>query len=606
MKMNFGQDIHNIHHNSDLDLKSSTNNIINHHLKNNNIKNNNIKKEKTNLNLSAFSILYSFLKKHWKMLTIYIIVTLLSYPMESILLPNMYSSFFDTIKKDQRTQTFVKYFLILTTILLITYSSASLQHYYESKLLPEINAHYIDFIYSNLIKKYKNQYSDLDMGSIIGKMTSIPTIIRELTSDLAAWILPRVLAIIIINIYFFFIHWKLGLVSLILIGIFIIINFNTFDKCIYHSSIRQQTMDKKNSEINDKLNNLYSIYSSGDIDYEIESYQTNTIKLKNKHSNALKCVNHNKIINMIFLITLFIIINAYITFLYKSGEISYNMLVALFITVIYYIPCFYNVSESIPDVTHYLGVLNNYDSFLSDLIKVDKDDNDDNRPDIIISNGNIKINKLYFDYNGTRPLFKNIDLNINGGQHVVFVGESGNGKSTLIKLIMGYYKVDDNMIFIDGQDINKINIESLRKEISFVNQNSKLFNSSIYDNISYGNGLTHDEIDNMIQKLGVGRIFIGLRDGLNSNVGINGDQLSGGQKQMVHILRAMGKKNKICIMDEPTASIDVNNRELVIKAINQMSKAKTLLLITHDEALLKSCNRVIRISNGKIVSDKTY
>lgn len=596
--MNFGQDTHNIHHlennefidKNDIDIK----------------KNVDIKNANTPLKLSAFSILYSFLKKHWKMLTIYIIVTVLSYPLEALLLPQMYSHFFDTIKKDRRTETFLKYFLILTTILLITYSSASLQHYYEARLLPEINAHYIDFIYSNLIKKYKNQYSDLDMGTILGKMTSIPINIRELTSDICSWILPRILSILVINIYFFFVHWKLGLVSLILIAVFIIINMSIFNKCVYYSVERQKNVDSKNSETNDKLNNLYSIYSSGDIQHEIESYQSNTLKLKKKHINSLQCINHNKIINMVFLISLFIIINAYITFLYKTGEISYTMLVALFITVIYYIPCFYNISESIPDVTHYLGVLNNYDSFLRDLEKVDKDDNEDNRPDIKIFKGSIKINKLYFDYNGTRPLFKGIDLNINGGDHIAFVGESGNGKSTLIKLIMGYYKVDDNMIFIDGQDINKINIQSLRKEISFVNQNSKLFNASIYDNISYGNGLSHDEIDNMIQKMGVGRIFMGLRDGLNSNAGVNGDQLSGGQKQMVHILRAMGKKNKIVIMDEPTAAIDVNNRELVIKAIKEMSKNKTLLLITHDEALLKACNRIIRISNGKIVSDKTY
>lgn len=562
--------------------------------------------KKIDLNLSAFSILYSFLKKHWKMLTIYIIVTFTSYPLESILLPKMYSSFFNTIKKDQRTETFIKYFLILTTILIITYSSASLQHYYESKILPEINAYYIDFIYSNLIKKYKNQYSDLDMGTILGKMTSIPMNIRELTSDVAAWILPRVLSILVINIYFFFVHWKLGLVSLILIAVFIIINMNVFNKCVYYSVERQKTVDLKNSETNDKLNNLYSIYSSGDIQHEIDTYHDNTIKLKKKYTNSLKCINHNKIINMVFLIVLFIVINAYITFLYKYNEISYTMLVSLFITVIYYIPCFYNISETIPDITHYLGVLNNYDSFLAELIKVDESDNNDTRPDIQISNGSIKINKLYFNYNGTRPLFNGIDLNIKGGDHIAFVGESGNGKSTLIKLIMGYYHVDDNMIFIDNQDINKINIESLRKEISFVNQNSKLFNASIYDNISYGNGLTHDEIDLMIQKMGIGRVFTGLRDGLNSNAGVNGDQLSGGQKQMVHILRAMGKKNKIVIMDEPTAAIDVNNRELVIKAIKEMSKGKTLLLITHDEALFKACNRVIRISNGTIVSDKTY
>ncbi len=562
--------------------------------------------KKFNINLSSFSILYSFLKKNWKVVLIYLIVTLMAYPLESVVLPNFYSYFFETIKKDQRSSTFIKYFVILTTILIVTYSSASLQHYYESILLPEINAFYINFIYKNLLRKYQNEYTDLDLGSIIGKMNAIPTIMREITSDIAAWILPRVLAILAINIYFFSIHWKLGLLSLLMIGIFIVINMNLFDKCVYIATGRQQQLDAKNSEISDKLNNLYSIYSAGDIELEIEKYESNTLKVKHKHSGALQCINRNKIINVIFLISLFVIINGYVTFLYKDKQLSYHTLVALFITVIYYIPCFYNISESIPDITHYLGVLNNYNTFLGDLEKTEQSVNVDKRPDIEIRKGVIDIKNLHFDYNGTRPLFNGLNLHINAGDHVAFIGQSGNGKSTLVKLIMGYYHVEDGTVFIDKQDINKCNLESLRKQICYVNQNSKLFNMSIYDNISYGNGLTHSDIDRMIEKMGVGRIFVGLTEGLNSNAGVNGDKLSGGQKQMIHILRAIGKKNKIIVMDEPTAAIDVANRDLVIKAIVEMSKGKTLLLITHDDTLLKACNRVIRIANGNIVSDKSY
>ncbi len=552
------------------------------------------------MRLSALSILSSFLSQHWKLIIVYIFTTIFAYPIESIALPQFYSYFFEAIKRDQRTSTFIKYFIILTAILTITYSSASLQHYYEAILLPEINAFYIDYIYKNLIRKYQNEYTDLDMGSIIGKMTSIPTIMREITSDVAAWILPRVLAILVINIYFFSIHWKLGLLSMLLIGIFILVNVNIFDKCINIATSRQSQQDEKNSEISDKLNNLYSIYSAGDVDHEIESYESNTLKLKAKHRSALKCINRNKIINIIFMILLFVILNGYITFLFKNREISYHSLVALFITVIYYIPCFYNISESIPDITHYLGVLRNYDTFLSDLEKTELETKKDKRPNIMITRGQISIKNLTFDYNGTRPLFKNLNLNIGAGDHVAFVGQSGNGKSTLIKLLMGYYHVDDGMIFIDGQDINSCNLASLRHEICYVNQNSKLFNISIYENISYGNGLSKTEIDRMIEKMGVGRIFIGLRDGLNSMAGVNGDRLSGGQKQMIHILRSMGKKSKIVVMDEPTAAIDVSNREYVIRGIREMSKGKTLLLITHDDKLLDLCNRVIRIKNGVI------
>ncbi len=558
------------------------------------------------LNLSAFSIFKSFSKKNYVTILLYLLFTLLAYPLESVILPQFYSYFFETIKKNQSTDTFIKFFLILTTILLVTYSSASLQHYFEAILLPKINAFYIDYLYKNILRKYQNEYTDLDMGSVLAKFTAIPTIMREITSDIAAWILPRVLAIVVINIYFFSIHWKLGLLSLITILVFYFVNKHLLTKCVVYASDRQNELEKKNSETSDKLSNLATIYSAGDIDNEIEKYQSTTLNVMRKHKNSLECVNKNKILNVVFIIALFVILNSYITFLFKKGDISYHTLVALFITIIYYIPCFYSISESVPDVTHYLGVLAHYDSFLNELQKTDLNNQNDKRPDIVITKGNIEIRDLYFDYNGSRPIFNNFNIKINGGTHLALLGPSGNGKSTLVKIIMGYFHVKDNTIFIDNQDINKVNLESLRKEICYVNQNSKLFNMSIYDNISYGNDYSHSEIDDLITKMGVSKIFDGLTKGLNTLAGVDGGNLSGGQKQIIHILRAMAKKNKIVIMDEPTAAIDVYNRELVIHAIQEMSKNKTLILITHDDALLKSCNRVVRIANGKIVSDKSY
>ncbi len=556
--------------------------------------------------LSALSIFKSFLSKNYLTIILYIILSITSYPLESTILPRIYSSFFSTIEKDVRTKTFIGYFLLLTTLLLVTYVSASLLHHLEAKLLPEINGFYVDFIYKNLILKYRNSFADLDMGAIISKISFIPSIMREISSDLAAWILPRVLAIVVIAIYFFFINYRLGLVNLIMIIIFILINTSLLNKCVVHTTERQNQMELKHSETNDKLSNLFSIYSSGDLKSEFESYTANTNIVVKKHINSLKCVNQNKIMNTLFMIALFVILNAYTTYLFKIGMISHHILVAIFITIIYLVPCFFTITESITDMSHYMGILSHYNSFLRELEEVEHANATDKRPEIRIGRGAISIRRLHFDYGGSRQLFHDLSLDIPAGDHIALVGNSGNGKSTLIKLIMGYYEVDDGMIMIDGQDINKHNLDSLRKQICYVNQNSKLFNMSIYDNISYSNDLTKEDIDRLISKMGLQGIFAGLTDGLNTSAGVNGDKLSGGQKQIVHLLRAIGKKNKIIIMDEPTAAIDVQNREIVLKAIRDLSKGKTLILITHDDALLKSVNRVVRIANGKIVSDKSY
>jgi ABC-type bacteriocin/lantibiotic exporter with double-glycine peptidase domain len=554
----------------------------------------------------AFDIFYDFIKKNKVYFALYLFFILCAYPFESVVLPQFYSYFFDTIKKDQRVMTFIKYFLIFTTILIFTYTCGSLQHHMESVLLPEMNAHYLNYIYKNLLLKYKNQYTDLDMGEIITKMTNIPITMRELSGDFAAWVLPRILAILVINIYFFFIHWKLGLVSLIMICVFCIMNNSFVNKCVAYSTERQNETERKYSQITDKLSNLYSIYSAGDMKEEIAEYEKNTLGLMKKHRDAIQCVNKNKIINIVMMIVLFVVLNAYTTYLFKLGQVSYHNLVAVFITIIYYIPCFYNISESVPDIVHYIGVLRVSDGFLRDLINVDHDFTANKKPEIIVSRGEIDIRGLQFDYGGSRPIFDDFNLRIAGGDRVALMGESGNGKSTLIKIIMGYYHVDDSTIFVDGQDINSVDLDSLRKNICYVNQNSKLFNLSIYENIAYGNKVSIAEIDQMIARMGVGSIFTGLKNGLNTVVGVNGDQLSGGQKQMIHILRAMSKKNKIIIMDEPTAAIDVNHRDVVIRAIDNLSRGKTLILITHDNVLLKITNRTVRIANGRVVSDKKY
>jgi subfamily B ATP-binding cassette protein MsbA len=168
---------------------------------------------------------------------------------------------------------------------------------------------------------------------------------------------------------------------------------------------------------------------------------------------------------------------------------------------------------------------------------------------------------------------------------------------------MGYYKVPDNTIFIDDIDINHYNLSELRSKISYVNQNTRLFNTTILKNIQYGNDFTRKDILKLCKKLGIENIFQNLEDGLDTNVGVNGEQLSGGQKQMIHILRCIGKKNKIVILDEPTSAIDKYNTKNIVKALEEISKDCTLILITHDDDINHLIDRTIYINEGKIIKD---
>lgn len=225
-------------------------------------------------------------------------------------------------------------------------------------------------------------------------------------------------------------------------------------------------------------------------------------------------------------------------------------MIAIFIIIIYYIPCIITINSTIPTIIHYIGSLSAVDNFMEELYNTDINDKkikNENKTNLIkINKGNIVINNLNFSYNNDNNyLFKNFYLTIKEKEKIAIIGPSGNGKSSLIKLIMGYYKLNNGTIYIDDIDINNYELNDLRIQISYVNQNNKLFNKSLIENIQYGNNFTKDEIIELCNKLNVSNVFKNLKDGFDTNVGVEGNQLSGGQRQLVHILRCICKKIRL-------------------------------------------------------------
>ncbi len=359
------------------------------------------------------------------------------------------------------------------------------------------------------------------------------------------------------------------------------------------------------------MSNIFSIYSAGAVDKELDSFYKKTDIYIDKFSDNLKCVNNNKVINIILLLISYIFLNFTVIYIYYKKEISLNLLIATLLTISYYIPCFYTITITFRELIHTLGVFKEIDPFIKDIYLYDKENKKNEKykkennmidNDKIIKDGNITIKNLSFSYDNN-IVIKNISLNIKSGEKIAITGSSGNGKSTLIKLLMGYYKVGDNMILIDNIDVNKYELNNLRTQISYVNQNTKLFNSTIIENIKYGTTMSDKDVIQIINDIGIDSLYSNLDHGYNSKVGIGGDKLSGGQRQMINILRCFGKNNKIIILDEPTSSIDVYTKSLIMKAITKLSKKCTLIIITHDKELLKLVERVIVLKTGEIIED---
>lgn len=221
--------------------------------------------------------------------------------------------------------------------------------------------------------------------------------------------------------------------------------------------------------------------------------------------------------------------------------------------------------------------------------------------------GKIEVKNLTFGYLKDTPVFNNFSLEIQAGRKIALVSRSGEGKSTLTKLLMRMYNVPENTIFIDGQDIMQVQQESLRRSISFVPQDPVLFHRSLADNIAYGKqSATMDEIIEASKRAHCHEFISKLPDGYNTFVGERGVKLSGGERQRVAIARAILENAKILILDEATSALDSESEHLIQEGLKELMKQKTSIVIAHRLSTINQMDEIIVIEKGSITERGTH
>jgi ATP-binding cassette subfamily B protein len=221
--------------------------------------------------------------------------------------------------------------------------------------------------------------------------------------------------------------------------------------------------------------------------------------------------------------------------------------------------------------------------------------------------GNIRYNNVSFAYEEECPVLENVDLFIPSGETVAFVGPSGGGKTTLCSLLPRFYEVLSGSITIDGIDINKIKLQSLRQQIGIVQQDVFLFAGTIRENILYGKmDATEDEIWEAVVRSQMDEFIRAQTDGLDAVIGERGVKLSGGQKQRLSIARMFLKNPAILILDEATSALDTETETAIQKALAELSKGRTTLVIAHRLATIKNADRIIVVTAEGIAEQGSH
>lgn len=220
-------------------------------------------------------------------------------------------------------------------------------------------------------------------------------------------------------------------------------------------------------------------------------------------------------------------------------------------------------------------------------------------------NGKVTLKNVSFSY-GEKPVLRNINLEIKENSKVAFVGETGSGKSTIIKLISGLISPQDGIVEIDGKDLLKLQLDSYYDHLSYLSQDSPIFDGTLKENIVFDKEIADEKIIEVLKLVELEKFYSKLKNGLQTELGEKGILISGGERQRIALARLFFDDSKIIILDEATSAMDNITEEKVMKVITEKLSNKTFIIIAHRLNTIKNVDEIFVLRNGEILSSGTY
>jgi ABC-type multidrug transport system fused ATPase/permease subunit len=550
-----------------------------------------------------------FLKENKIVLIFFIIITLLTFPVESIIIPQFYGKLSSSINENKNAKM-LREIGIIIIIIISVWLVIQAFYYVKNLLLTKIISKYLVFIrkkmFIKVLENNETDYKDIKISKTISRIFDLSSEIREIVFYILEYFLPLFLSIILVVSYLFFIDYKIGLLTLIaLVGFFLFCYFYS-KKIIDISSETQKIFLEMTDVFNDSFENLMNIYLNNQKKSEelkLQKYLDEYFIKYNKQMYMMSIMTISTSIISIFIFAITIFISFWN---YKKNIISGRKFITVALIIIYFLGFLINLgSFTSPEIMR-LGILHNSLPFLKNIF-VNKKSNYLKNPDL---NGDIIFDKITYAYINndfeidisenkpelSKNIFNDFSLKIKKGEKTAILGTSGSGKTTLIKLLLKLHPIQKGNIFINNISIEKINPEDLRNTINYVNQRTGLFQGTVISNIRYGNNYNEKKLIELLKKYRLVDNFKSLKKGIHSDVGVNGKNLSLGMQKIIMNIRGILKKGDIVIFDEPLAGLDSVTREKIILMINDLCKGKTVIVITHDKEILRIMDKVIDLN----------
>lgn len=478
----------------------------------------------------------------------------------------------------------------------------ALQELVDAHYFPKLEQELRMDLLSKISTKQEFNYETMDGGDIITNIRNIPSNVSHFIDRFTTWVITPLITILLIGAYLMRINTPLGLKLVGILMLYMACNFAVL-RSIPQEAQRQEVEEGLLiNHIDDALNNALSTMMCDSTTQELASIAERHARFDSYMTANLQKRAHGMMLSGVMIVAALGAIVWLIFQAYRNRTLSKANLVILLIVAISLVRHIrLHTNRMIYAFLEYAKLIKNH-AFVQELAHKTV-------PDGLAAgfpiHGNIAFSNVSYAYDGTdNKALDRVSFKIRARDRVAIVGGSGSGKTTILKLIMGFGGAQEGSVLIDGHDVRQMRRKYLRKHISLVPQNVKLFNRSIMDNICYGSpGLDPERVQEELKSLHVMRAFNALPDGLDSVVGKNGDKLSGGQKQIIYLLRCYFQRTPIVLMDEPTSALDGENAKYVRRMIDAMSRHATLIVVTHDPTFAATFPVRMQMQHGRLVNN---
>lgn len=459
-------------------------------------------------------------------------------------------------------------------------------------------------LYVHIQKLSFSFFDDRPVGKILARVVGDVNSLSELFSKSVTTVIPQALMLISIAIILFVMNIKLALVSIMILPLLMVVVSTIMVK----SRAKWQVFRQKRSNLNGFTHESFSgIKIIQNFTFEEETTKKFEKSVGEVRNGFLSAVKYNdwlwSFIDMSFGISS-IIVYWYGANLARSGEVSIGTIIAfisytnMFWRPIINIASYYNTL-----VTNFAAAERIFE--IMDVVPtIDEMEGSEEMPTI---KGTVEFKNVSFEYEKDVQVLHNVSFKIKPGENIALVGPTGAGKTTITSLISRFYDATEGKVLIDGNDVSKVNLYSLRSQMGVMLQDTFLFSTSIKENIRYGKlDATDEEIIAAAKAVNAHEFIMKLEKGYDTDVNERGSRLSVGQRQLISFARALLADPRILILDEATSNIDTATEILVQKGINKLLHGRTSFVIAHRLSTIRDCDRIMVVDGGEIVESGTH